>query len=71
MADEDVQVTMTRNASTACGSLDDARGLLKDAAKHVDRAGLPEQFHLEALELVERVGSFEARISEYAVEVAA
>lgn len=70
MNEQDIQLTLARNASTACGSLDDARALIRDAARHVERAGLPEQFLAEALELVERVGSFEARISEYAVEVA-
>lgn len=67
--DAEIQERMTECVKTATGNLEDMRMLGRDAAKFIERAGIPGPFHADAIELIVLIESLEARLSEYAVEV--
>jgi hypothetical protein len=65
----ELQTRMTECVKTATGNLEDMRMLARDAAKYIERSGVPGPFHAEAIQLVLLIETLEARLSEYAVEV--
>lgn len=56
---------MNGEATIAVGYLDDMRITARDVAKHLERAGVPQELHWEAIQIMERLESLESRVGEY------
>ncbi len=65
--DETVEARMREFSPVACGALEDMRGLARDAAKFIEKAALPQQFHTRAIALLAEIENLEGCVSEYAV----
>lgn len=65
--EESIEKRMAEYAPIACGALEDARGLHRDAAKFIEKSGCPQEFHTRALKLLAETEDLEAAVSEYAV----
>ena len=68
--DDALSQRMAEYSPTACGSLDDARTLVRDAAKSIEKAGLPSEHHMAAIHIIALIENLEATVSEYAVQSA-
>ena len=65
--DDSIEAKMREFAPVACGTLEDMRGLARDAAKFIEKAALPQQFHTRAIALLAEIENLEGCVSEYAV----